>query len=148
MGRVQFEGYFWQGKSRRHPYHPFHTNGFPAGAVDNYLAEEWQVNSEITIGAFQTPRLNFMAGAEQSFLDELAEEMRTDPIAFWLELLERANTNPVAENNDYEPKRYAGVDGIGNAFFAELTFQMEVAGTNTYWCSDLRDTICSWVWDF
>lgn len=50
-----------------------------------------------------------MASAEQSFLDELAEETGKDPIAFRLELLERARTNPVGENNDYDPKRYAGV---------------------------------------
>jgi isoquinoline 1-oxidoreductase subunit beta len=73
------------------------------------LAEGWQIESNITIGAFRAPRSNFIAGAEQSFLDELAEEMGKDPIEFRLELLKRAETNPVGENNDYDPKRYAGV---------------------------------------
>jgi isoquinoline 1-oxidoreductase subunit beta len=91
------------------PETPLHANRFPAGALDNYLAEGWDIPSNITIGAFRAPRSNFIAGAEQSFLDELAEEMGKDPIDFRLELLKRAETNPVGENNDYDPKRYAGV---------------------------------------
>jgi len=91
------------------PETPLHANRFPAGAIDNYLAEAWEIPSNITIGAFRAPRSNFIAGAEQSFLDELAEEMGKDPIDFRLELLERAMTNPVGENNDYEADRYAGV---------------------------------------
>ncbi|MFM1877239.1 MAG: hypothetical protein RLZZ241_105 [Bacteroidota bacterium] len=91
------------------PETPLHANRFPAGAIDNYLAESWEIPSNITIGAFRAPRSNFIAGAEQSFLDELAEAMGKDPIDFRLELLERAKTNPVGENNDYEADRYAGV---------------------------------------
>lgn len=91
------------------PETPLHANRFPAGAIDNYLAESWQIESNITIGAFRAPRSNFMAAAEQSFLDELAEAMGKDPIEFRLELLKRAETNPVGENNDYDAKRYAGV---------------------------------------
>lgn len=91
------------------PEHPVHANRFPAGAVDNYLAEGWQIPSNITIGAFRAPRSNFNAAAEQSFLDELAEAMGKDPIAFRLELLKRAKENPVGKNNDYDPDRYAGV---------------------------------------
>src|SRR5882757_4125110 len=50
-----------------------------------------------------------LSGAEQSFLDEVAEAAGKDPIAFRLGLLERAKANPVGEKNDYEPDRYAGV---------------------------------------
>ncbi len=84
-------------------------NRFPAGAVDNYLAEEWVVNSNITIGAFRAPRSNFLGGAEQSFLDEVAELAGKDPIEFRLELLDRALKNPVGSKNDYEAARYSGV---------------------------------------
>ena len=91
------------------PEHPVHAHRFPAGAVDNYLAEGWQIDSNITIGAFRAPRSNFIAGAEQSFLDELAELAGKDPIEFRLELLERAKNKPVGTNNDYDPDRYAGV---------------------------------------
>ena len=69
------------------PEHPIHANRFPAGAVDNYLAEGWEIPSNITIGAFRAPRSNFNAAAEQSFLDELAEVMGKDPIDFRLELI-------------------------------------------------------------
>lgn len=91
------------------PETPIHPNRFPAGAVDNYLAEGWEIDSNITIGAFRAPRSNFIAGAEQSFLDELAETMGKDPIEFRLELLDRAKRNPVGKDNDYDPERYAGV---------------------------------------
>ncbi len=91
------------------PETPIAPNRFPAGAVDNYLAEGWEIASNITIGAFRAPRSNFIASAEQSFLDELAEELGKDPIDFRLELLDRAKNNPVGNNNDYDPERYAGV---------------------------------------
>ncbi len=91
------------------PEHPVHANRFPAGAVENYLAEGWQISSNITIGAFRAPRSNFNAAAEQSFLDELAEAMGKDPIDFRLELLKKAKDSPVGKNNDYNADRYAGV---------------------------------------
>lgn len=91
------------------PESPLYADRFPAGAVDNYLAESWSINTNITIGSFRAPRSNFMASAEQSFLDEVAEAAGKDPIDFRLELLERARTNPVGEQNDYDPSRYAGV---------------------------------------
>lgn len=91
------------------PESPLAPNRFPAGAVDNYLAEEWKIDTNITVGAFRAPRSNFIAGAEQAFLDEVAEAAGKDPIAFRLELLKRAQERPVGENNDYDPARYAGV---------------------------------------
>lgn len=104
------------------PENPIHQNRFPAGAVDNYLAEGWEIPTNITIGAFRAPRSNFNAAAEQSFLDELAELMGKDPIDFRLELLKRAKEKPVGTNNEYDADRYAGVlklvkekSGWGNA---------------------------------
>lgn len=91
------------------PESPLFANRFPAGAIDNYLAEDWTIDSNISTGAFRAPRSNFIAGAEQSFLDEVAEAMGKDPIDFRLELLDRAVNNPVGEDNDYEAERYAGV---------------------------------------
>ena len=84
-------------------------NRFPAGAVDNFLWEEGTVASNITVGAFRAPNSNFMATAEQCFLDEVAEAAGADPIDFRLQLLDRAAKNPVGENNDYDAERYAGV---------------------------------------
>ncbi|MFN8256211.1 MAG: molybdopterin cofactor-binding domain-containing protein [Bacteroidales bacterium] len=82
---------------------------FPAGAVENFLAETWSIASNITTGSFRAPRHNFMASAEQSFLDEVAEVAGKDPIEFRLELLESARTNPIGKNNRYDAGRYAGV---------------------------------------
>ena len=71
------------------PESPLYADRFPAGAVDNYLAESWTINSNISIGSFRAPRSNFMASAEQSFLDEVAEALGKDPIDFRLELLDQ-----------------------------------------------------------
>ena len=85
-----------------------HANRFPAGAVDNYLAEDWALDSNITTGAFRAPGSNYIASAEQSFLDEVAEAAGKDPIEFRLQLLDRAAKNPVGKDNDYDAARYAG----------------------------------------
>jgi isoquinoline 1-oxidoreductase beta subunit len=88
---------------------PVFANRFPAGAVDNYLAENFTLESNVSTGAWRAPRSNFIAGAEQSFLDEVAEAAGKDPIAFRLELFDRAINDPIGEDNDYDPVRYAGV---------------------------------------
>lgn len=88
---------------------PLFPNRFPAGAVDHYLAENLSLESNITTGAWRAPRSNFIAGAEQSFLDEVAEAAGKDPIEFRLELFDRALYSPVGEDNDYDAARFAGV---------------------------------------
>ena len=91
------------------PENPIHANRFPAGAVDNYLAEGFEIPSNVTIGAFRAPRSNFNAAAEQSFLDELAEMMGQDPMEFRISLLKQAKAQPIGKNNEYDPDRYLGV---------------------------------------
>lgn len=88
---------------------PLYADRFPAGAVENYWAEDWTVPSNITVGSFRAPRSNFIAAAEQSFLDEVAEAAGKDPIEFRLELLQKAKAIPVGENNDYDADRFIGV---------------------------------------
>ncbi len=85
------------------------VNRFPAGAVENYSAVKLMTESNISTGAWRAPRSHFTAGAEQSFLDEVAEKAGKDPIEFRLELFERAKSNPVGEKHDYDAERYAGV---------------------------------------
>lgn len=85
------------------------ANRFPAGTVDNYLAISNKYESNISTGAWRAPRSNFIAYAEQAFLDEVAEATGKDPIDFRLELFDRAMNNPVGEKNDYDATRYAGV---------------------------------------
>ena len=54
-------------------------------------------------------RVQTLSRRPNGLLDEVAELAGRDPIAFRLELLERAKKNPVGKNNDYDPDRYAGV---------------------------------------
>ena len=91
------------------PEGAIHENRFPAGAFENYIAEGWVIASNITIGFYRAPGSNFIASAEQSFIDELAETIGKDPIDYRIELLKKAKANPVGKNNDYDADRYIGV---------------------------------------
>lgn len=91
------------------PESPIFPSRFPAGAVDHYAAERVSGKTNITTGAWRAPRSHFTAGAEQSFLDEVAELAGKDPIDFRLELFDRAIKNPVGEKHEYDAERYAGV---------------------------------------
>ncbi|GAB5530910.1 MAG: xanthine dehydrogenase family protein molybdopterin-binding subunit [Roseivirga sp.] len=91
------------------PEGPIFPNRFPAGSVDNYLAESIGSTTNISTGAWRAPRSHFTAGAEQSFLDEVAELAGKDPIDFRLELFDKAMNNPVGEKYEYDAERYAGV---------------------------------------
>lgn len=83
-------------------------DNFPASAMDDYLCESHNLRSNITTGAWRAPITNFLAYAEQSFLDEVAAKIGVDPIDFRLELFERAKSNPVGELR-YEPEKFIGV---------------------------------------
>lgn len=72
-------------------------NNFPSGAVENVMIESIEHKSTITTNAWRAPITNFLAYAEQSFLDEVALEAGKDPVDLRLELLNRAKTNPVGE---------------------------------------------------
>ena len=62
---------------------------FPAGCIPNYKVSTANHKSQITIGAWRAPYTNFLAFAEQSFFDELAERLEKDPVALRLELLQQ-----------------------------------------------------------
>lgn len=64
-------------------------NFFPAGAIENYQVDAATYNSNVTTGAWRAPYTNFLAYAEQSFFDELAEFMEVDKIKLRLDLLEK-----------------------------------------------------------
>lgn len=83
-------------------------NNFPSGAVDNVLIESIEHKSTITTNAWRAPITNFLAYAEQSFLDEVALEAGKDPVDLRLELLNRAKSNPVGELG-YDVDRMIGV---------------------------------------
>ncbi|MFC3414580.1 xanthine dehydrogenase family protein molybdopterin-binding subunit [Algoriphagus hitonicola] len=83
-------------------------HNFPSGAVDNLLIESVNYESSITTNAWRAPITNFLAYAEQSFLDEVALAAGKDPVYFRLELLNRAKSNPVGELG-YDVDRMIGV---------------------------------------
>lgn len=80
---------------------------FPAGAIENYKIEVAKLDSEITTGPWRAPVCNFLATAEQTFIDELAEELNQDAVALRLELLEAAKKNKA--DLEWSPERMQGV---------------------------------------
>jgi isoquinoline 1-oxidoreductase beta subunit len=70
-------------------------NNFPAGTVDNLLVDSVQHQSPITTAPWRAPITNFLAFAEQSFIDEVALAAGKDPVQFRLDLLQKARTKPV-----------------------------------------------------
>lgn len=74
-------------------------NNFPSGAIDNLLIDSVDYASPITTGPWRAPISNFLAFAEQSFLDEVAIAAGKDPLQLRLDLLQKARTAPVGTFN-------------------------------------------------
>lgn len=83
-------------------------DNFPAGAVPNFQVDYQDLSSHVSTGAWRAPNHNFVAYAEESFLDEIAHAAGKDPVAFRLELLEKARAHPVGKV-DYDLDRYRAV---------------------------------------
>ncbi len=83
-------------------------NFFPAGAIDNYQVDVANYKSNITTGAWRAPYTNFLAFAEQSFFDELAQAMEVDRIQLHLDLLQNVK-GTTDERIEYSPERLEGV---------------------------------------
>ncbi len=63
-------------------------NFFPAGCIENYKVETANHQTPITVGAWRAPYTNFLAFAEQSFFDELAQELGQDAVQMRIDLLQ------------------------------------------------------------
>ena len=83
-------------------------DNFPVGAVENVLIDSVDYKSPITTGPWRAPITNFLAYAEQAFLDEVAMAVGKDPIQFRLELLAKVKEKPVGKIT-YEPDRFEKV---------------------------------------
>ena len=83
-------------------------NFFPAGAIENYKVDVAKYDSSITTGAWRAPYTNFLAFAEQSFFDELAEMMEVDRVQLRLDLLKKVDAE-ADERIQYDPKRMEDV---------------------------------------
>ena len=96
-------------------------NFFPAGAIANYQVDAAVLKSNITTGAWRAPYTNFLAYAEQSFFDELAELMNVDKVQMRIDLLKKVDAE-ADERIQYSPERMIKViekavekSGWGNA---------------------------------
>lgn len=79
-------------------------NFFPAGAIENYKVDAAAYKSNITTGAWRAPYTNFLAFAEQSFFDELAEFMDVDKVQMRIDLLNKVDAE-ADERIQYSPER-------------------------------------------
>lgn len=84
---------------------PLRENNFPAGALEHFLAEGHNQQSNITTGPWRAPVHNFLAFAEQSFLDEIAVATGKDPVQMRLDWLAQAEKSPVG-NVPYKVERF------------------------------------------
>ena len=87
---------------------PTREHNFPSGAVDNLLIDSVEHESPISTAPWRAPITNFLAFAEQSFLDEVAQAAGKDPVQFRLALLDKAKKAPVGEIK-YDIDRMKGV---------------------------------------
>ena len=86
---------------------PVRENNFPAGAIPNVLIESVDHKSPITTGPWRAPITNFLAGAEQSFFDEVAEAAGKDPVTMRLDLFRQAKAPLNAEGKPtYDAERF------------------------------------------
>ena len=83
-------------------------NFFPAGAIENYQVDVAKYDSNITTGAWRAPYTNFLAFAEQSFFDELADVLEIDRVQLRLDLLQKVKGTK-DERIQYSAERLEGV---------------------------------------
>lgn len=84
------------------------ANGFPAAAVPNFRCDAHTLKSNIQTGPWRGPTSNASAFADESFLDEVAHEMKKDPVAFRLALLDKVQKQPVG-NHSYNIEKFKSV---------------------------------------
>lgn len=74
----QITGYYLKEAAINGNMYGLIPNFFPAGCIPNYKVDTGSYNSNITTGAWRAPYTNFLAFAEQSFFNELAQELNKD----------------------------------------------------------------------
>ncbi len=104
----EITGYYLKEAGTKGNMYGLISNFFPAGAIDNYQVDVAKYKSVITVGAWRAPYTNFLAFAEQSFFDELADVLGKDRIQMRLDLLKKVDKS-ADERLRYSPERLAGV---------------------------------------
>jgi isoquinoline 1-oxidoreductase beta subunit len=83
-------------------------DSYVAGALANYRSESQGYKSNTPTGWWRAPGANTLAFVGESFLDEVCSALKKDPVAFRLELLEKAKQQPVGRLS-YDPDKYRSV---------------------------------------
>lgn len=81
---------------------------YPAGALKNLRIESHSLPTNIPTGPWRAPTHNVQAFANESFMDEVATELKKDPVAFRLELFRKAKEQPVGRLA-YDPDKFISV---------------------------------------
>ena len=97
-------GYYLREASINSNMYGLIPNFFPAGAIANYKVDVANYKSKISTGAWRAPYTNFLAFAEQTFFDELAEKLKQDPVQLRLDLLENVK-GTTDDRIQYSPER-------------------------------------------
>jgi len=84
-------------------------DAFPAASLPNFRVDNQSLPTNIQTGAWRAPTANSVAFADESFLDELAHQMKKDPVALRLELIEKGKNQPVGKALSYDPVKYKSV---------------------------------------
>jgi len=85
------------------------ADAFPAASIANFRVDNQSIPSNIQTGAWRAPTANSVAFADESFIDELAHQMKKDPVALRLELIEKGKTQPTGKALSYDPVKYKSV---------------------------------------
>ena len=83
-------------------------DSYVAGALANYRSEGQGFKSNTPTGWWRAPGANTLAFVAESFMDEVCVELKQDPVAFRLELFEKASKEPVGRIG-YDPAKYKSV---------------------------------------
>ena len=95
-------------------------DSYVAGALTNYRSDNQGLKSNTPTGWWRAPGANTLAFAAESFMDEVCGELKKDPVAFRLELFNKAKQEPIGRIA-YNPDKYKSV--------VELVAQMSNWGT-------------------
>lgn len=81
---------------------------YPAGAVKHFRSESQNLSTNIATGPWRAPTHNVLAFPAESFMDEVCHELKKDPIAFRLELLDKAKKEAIGKLS-YDPDKFKSV---------------------------------------
>jgi isoquinoline 1-oxidoreductase beta subunit len=83
-------------------------DSYIAGALENYRSEGQGFNSNIPTGWWRAPGANTLAFVAESFMDEVCTALKKDPVAFRVELFNKAKASPIGRIG-YDPEKYLSV---------------------------------------